>query len=152
MTLEFTKAEKRLLELPLDDLNLTIRASNCLRSANIRTMRELLTYTAKELRENKMFGQRSILEIEEVLKNIGLSLRDGKTMKLELVKQIDPITEEVWYVVKLDTFIQYFTNESDAIKKYENLRQLKSKEKQEIVLKSEEINVSSNDVKTTYLN
>jgi hypothetical protein len=152
MTLEFTKAEKRLLELPLDDLNLTIRASNCLRSANIRTMRELLTYTAKELRENKMFGQRSILEIEEVLKNIGLSLRDGKTMKLELVKQIDPITEEVWYVVKLDTFIQYFTNESDAIKKYETLRQLKSKEKQEIVLKSEEINVSSNDVKTTYLN
>jgi hypothetical protein len=152
MTLEFTKAEKRLLELPLDDLNLTIRASNCLRSANIRTMRELLTYTAKELRENKMFGQRSILEIEEVLKNIGLSLRDGKTMKLELVKQIDPITEEVWYVIKLDTFIQYFTNESDAIKKYETLRQLKSKEKQEIVLKSEEINVSSNDVKTTYLN
>ena len=152
MTLEFTKAEKRLLELPLDDLNLTIRASNCLRSANIRTMRELLTYTAKELRENKMFGQKSILEIEEVLKNIGLSLRDGKTMKLELVKQIDPITEEVWYVVKLDTFIQYFTNESDAIKKYETLRQLKSKEKQEIVLKSEEINVSSNDVKTTYLN
>lgn len=142
MKFEFTKAEEKLLELPIEDLNLSVRAYNCLRAANIIRMRELLTYTTEELAEFRMFGQKSIAEIEYALEKIGLSLRNRKYMKLELVKQIDPIKDEIWYIVRVDTDCQYFTNESDARKKYETLIKLKSKEKKEIVLEFKEINLS----------
>ena len=62
-------------------------------------------------------------------------------MTLELVKQIDPIRQETWFIVKIDDEKQYFGSEADARRRYELLKTVSSK-KEEIVLDSCEINVN----------
>jgi hypothetical protein len=148
MKLEFTRAEKKLLELPIEDLQLSVRTFNCLRAANIRTIRELLTYTAEELGEHRMFGQKSISEVETVLENMGLSLRNTKYMKLELVRETS-ILGEVWYAIYADG--SYIKGSSDGVEMsdlYYQIIERKSIEKKKEVLKSVKIDLSLEDTKT----
>lgn len=63
-------------------------------------------------------------------------------MKLELVKQFDPVRNETWFIVKLDENEQYFINEKSARERYELLKTLGNKEKEEIVLDSCEISAN----------
>ena len=62
------------LTQPIFVLGLSVRAHNCLERANIKTVRELVTKTERELLEYKGFGRVSLLEIKEQLANIGLYL------------------------------------------------------------------------------
>ena len=52
----------------IDELELSVRAHNCLKRANIHTVAELLKYSEKELLEFKNFGQKSADEVCENLK------------------------------------------------------------------------------------
>ena len=63
----------------IDALEISVRSYNCLCNANIRTIGDLVSKTASELRNIKYFGRKSLREIEEVLAGMGLSL----TMKTE---------------------------------------------------------------------
>ena len=56
------------------ELDLSVRAHNCLERANIKTVRELVTKTERELLEYKGFGRVSLFEIKEQLAKMGLSL------------------------------------------------------------------------------
>src|SRR5205807_6101599 len=58
----------------VDELELSVRASNCLKSANIRTLAELVPKTEAELLKTKNFGKKSLNEIKTVLGEMGLSL------------------------------------------------------------------------------
>ena len=58
----------------VDELELSVRASNCLKSANIRTIAELVPKTEAELLKTKNFGKKSLNEIKTVLGAMGLSL------------------------------------------------------------------------------
>lgn len=58
----------------LSDIDLSVRAENCLKSAKISTMGELVTKTEDELLAYKNFGKRSLTEIKEKLKEMNLSL------------------------------------------------------------------------------
>ncbi len=64
---------------PIEDLELSVRAYNCLKSAGINVIAELIQKTENELMKTKNFGKRSLEEIKEVLNRQGLRLG----MKLE---------------------------------------------------------------------
>jgi DNA-directed RNA polymerase subunit alpha len=58
---------KVLLETPVDELELSVRASNCLRSSNIRLIGELVSKTEEEISKIRHFGKKSLIEIKEKL-------------------------------------------------------------------------------------
>ncbi len=64
---------------PVDELELSVRAANCLQNANIRYIYELVQKTEQEMLKTKNFGRKSLNEIKEVLAGMGLRLG----MKLE---------------------------------------------------------------------
>ncbi len=61
-------------DMPVEQLDLSVRTLNCLRRGNITTVGELITKGEKELLSLRNFGQKSRLELEERLKELGLSL------------------------------------------------------------------------------
>jgi len=63
------------LELPIEDLDLSERPSNCLKRAQINTIGELLTKTEDDLLNITNFGQKSLDEVKQKLDERGLSLR-----------------------------------------------------------------------------
>lgn len=58
----------------VEELELSVRANNCLRNANITTIGELVLRTEAELMKTKNFGKKSLQEIKDELSRIGLSL------------------------------------------------------------------------------
>ena len=62
------------LDKSVDELELSVRSYNCLKNANIRTIRELVQKTEAEMLRTKNFGRKSLHEIKEILTNMGLSL------------------------------------------------------------------------------
>lgn len=65
---------KDILEQPVDMIELSSRASNCLKVARIRNIRDLVTRREEELLAVKNFGRKSLDEIKDRLKDMGLSL------------------------------------------------------------------------------
>jgi DNA-directed RNA polymerase subunit alpha len=63
--------------MPVEQLDLSVRTMNCLRHAGITTVGEILSRGEKELMLLRNFGQKSKQEIEDRLKIIGLSLKPG---------------------------------------------------------------------------
>jgi DNA-directed RNA polymerase subunit alpha len=68
---------KDLLTQPVDIIELSVRASNCLKAAKIKTIGELVSKSEEELLNFKNFGKKSLDEIVERLKELGLSLNMG---------------------------------------------------------------------------
>ncbi|RQO31817.1 DNA-directed RNA polymerase subunit alpha [Taibaiella sp. KBW10] len=64
---------RKVLNTPLEDLELSVRAFNCLKAAKINSLIELVQYTQEELMKFRNFGQKSLTEIEQVLGERGLS-------------------------------------------------------------------------------
>jgi DNA-directed RNA polymerase subunit alpha len=74
----------------IDELELSVRSSNCLKNANIRHIWELVQRTEAEMLETKNFGRKSLNEIKEILTDMGLSLGmklDGFQPRAEKEKQ-----------------------------------------------------------------
>ena len=64
----------KVLNKSIDELNLSLRASNCLKNANIRTIGELTKKTEDDLAKTRNFGKISLLEIKTKLHELGLTL------------------------------------------------------------------------------
>jgi DNA-directed RNA polymerase subunit alpha len=62
------------LDKSVEELELSVRSYNCLKNANIRTIRELVLKTEGEMLKTKNFGRKSLNEIKEILTGMGLSL------------------------------------------------------------------------------
>lgn len=69
----------------VDELELSVRAFNCLKSANIKTIAELVQKTEHEMLRTKNFGRKSLNEIKEILHSMGLHL--GMRIDPDLLKQ-----------------------------------------------------------------
>ena len=69
-----TQTLAKFLAKPVMEFELSVRASNCLETANIKTIREIVTKEEKDMLEYKNFGRTSLNEIKEQLANMGLSL------------------------------------------------------------------------------
>ena len=64
----------KILAKSIQELFLSVRASNCLREANIRTIGELAYKAEEELLQIKNFGKKSLAEVKEILYECGLTL------------------------------------------------------------------------------
>jgi DNA-directed RNA polymerase subunit alpha len=62
------------LDKSVEELELSVRSYNCLKNANIRTIRELVQKSENEMLKTKNFGRKSLNEIKEILTTMGLSL------------------------------------------------------------------------------
>ncbi len=62
------------LNKSVDELELSVRSANCLKNAGIRTIRDLVHRTEKDMLETKNFGRKSLNEIKDILRPMGLSL------------------------------------------------------------------------------
>jgi DNA-directed RNA polymerase subunit alpha len=58
----------------VNELELSVRAANCLKNANIKTIADLVQKTEGEMLKTKNFGKKSLNEIKEILMDMGLSL------------------------------------------------------------------------------
>jgi len=82
-----TKEETALYEklrLPISELELSVRSSNCLREAGIKTIADLVKRAEEEMLGFKNFGKKSLTEIKELLMVMGLTLGmqvDSKKLK-----------------------------------------------------------------------
>jgi len=63
------------MAVPVSELDLSVRASNCLENANIKTLGELVTKEEDELLELKNFGKTTLVEIKKKLNQLGLSFK-----------------------------------------------------------------------------
>ena len=70
---EQTLQLRKVLKTPLEDLDLSVRAFNCLKAAKINSLSELVQYEQEDLMKFRNFGQKSLAEIEQVLLERGLS-------------------------------------------------------------------------------
>lgn len=64
---------RKILKTELVDLDLSVRALNCLKAADIRTLAELVTYDVADMLKFRNFGKKSLSEIQELVKSKGLS-------------------------------------------------------------------------------
>jgi len=64
---------RKLLKTSLEDLDLSVRAYNCLKAAKINTLANLVSYDTHELLKFRNFGKKSLVEIDELLAEKGLS-------------------------------------------------------------------------------
>lgn len=82
---EEVSAEEKLLyeklRLPISELELSVRSANCLKDGNIKTIAELVRKPESELLTYRNFGKKSLTEINEILKVMGLSLGMKVDMK-----------------------------------------------------------------------
>ena len=58
----------------IDEIELSVRSSNCLENANIKFIGELVQRSEAEMLRTKNFGRKSLTEIKEILTEMGLSL------------------------------------------------------------------------------
>ena len=64
---------RKLLKTSLEDLDLSVRAYNCLKAAKINSLSELVRFDTHELLKFRNFGKKSLVEIEELLQTKGLT-------------------------------------------------------------------------------
>lgn len=66
------------LETSIDDLDFSVRAYNCLKRANIHTLQDLVNKDESEIMKIRNLGKKSLKEVLDKIKELGLDLRDGE--------------------------------------------------------------------------
>lgn len=75
---------RQLLKRKLGDLNLSVRALNCLKAAEVETLGQLVTHNRNDLLKFRNFGKKSLTELEEILEDLNLSFgMDTSKYKLD---------------------------------------------------------------------
>ena len=62
------------LSKPVAELELSVRSANCLEASEITTIRDLVVHTEQEMLKQRNFGKKSLIEIREILTEMGLHL------------------------------------------------------------------------------
>lgn len=64
---------RKILKTPLSDLDLSVRAYNCLKAADIKSLADLVSYDIVDLLKFRNFGKKSLSELEELVRDKGLT-------------------------------------------------------------------------------
>jgi DNA-directed RNA polymerase subunit alpha len=64
---------RKILKTPLSDLDLSVRAYNCLKAADIKSLADLVAYDIADLLKFRNFGKKSLSELEELVRDKGLT-------------------------------------------------------------------------------
>jgi DNA-directed RNA polymerase subunit alpha len=87
----------QVLDIPVTDFELSVRARNCLKKMNIRTLGDLTRVTEQQLLSSKNFGETSLAEIKEMMQSKGLrlgqSIQDGSPVESRY-RPAQPVSEE----------------------------------------------------------
>ena len=85
---------RTILNTPVEELELSVRSSNCLKNANIKTIGELTRKTEDDIARTRNFGKKSLQEIKEKLKewNLNLGITDLNVLKNAV--RVDSKTKE----------------------------------------------------------
>src|SRR5205807_8505253 len=75
---------KKLLNMSVNEIELSVRAANCLNNANITTVGQLAMKSEQEMLKYRNFGKKSLNEIKEKLAGLGLAL--GMTFEPDLLE------------------------------------------------------------------
>jgi DNA-directed RNA polymerase subunit alpha len=81
----------------VDELELSVRSTNCLENADIKYIGELVQRSENEMLRTKNFGRKSLNEIKEILTEMGFSL--GMKLDPEVIKEINKIRQNTGAVV-----------------------------------------------------
>jgi len=84
---EKTEKLRQLLKMRVDELELSVRSNNCLRAANIHTLADLVRNQESDMLKYKNFGRKSLIELNQVLANLGL------TFGMDVDKIIGPVLD-----------------------------------------------------------
>ena len=68
----------KVMEMNIDELELSVRSYNCLRRAGINTVEELCNKTSDEMMKVRNLGRKSLDEVLAKLRELGLSLKSGE--------------------------------------------------------------------------
>ena len=63
---------RQLLKTKLVDMDLSVRALNCLKAADVETLGELVSFNKADLMKFRNFGKKSLIELDELVANKGL--------------------------------------------------------------------------------
>ncbi|MCD7806029.1 MAG: DNA-directed RNA polymerase subunit alpha [Lachnospiraceae bacterium] len=74
---EDSESEK-LLEMSIDELELSVRSYNCLKSAGINTVQELINKTPEDMMKVRNLGRKSLEEVQAKIKELGLQFSDSE--------------------------------------------------------------------------
>ncbi|MEP0827461.1 MAG: DNA-directed RNA polymerase subunit alpha [bacterium] len=83
---EETVRIRQLLKTRVDELELSVRSSNCLRAANIQTLSELVSKSESDMLKYRNFGRKSLNELNAILEELGLSFG------MDISKYMEPTT------------------------------------------------------------
>jgi DNA-directed RNA polymerase subunit alpha len=64
---------RRILNTPVDELELSVRSHNCLKAANIHTIADLVSRQENEMLKFRNFGRKSLAELTEIIEQFGLT-------------------------------------------------------------------------------
>jgi DNA-directed RNA polymerase subunit alpha len=67
--------KEKVLEMTIEELDLSVRSYNCLKRAGINSVQELTAKTEEEMMKVRNLGRKSLEEVQEKLAELGLSLR-----------------------------------------------------------------------------
>lgn len=84
---EKTEKLRQLLNMRVDELELSVRSNNCLRAANIHSLADLVRNQESDMLKYKNFGRKSLIELNQVLTNLGL------TFGMDVDKIMGPVQE-----------------------------------------------------------
>ncbi len=71
-------SKAKALETSIDDLDFSVRAYNCLKRANIHTLQDLISKDESEIMKIRNLGKKSLKEVLDKIKELGLDLRDSE--------------------------------------------------------------------------
>ena len=76
MTAKQEDSKLKKLETPIEDLDFSVRAFNCLKRANINTLGDLTAKSELEMMKIRNLGKKSLKEVIDKIKGMGLRFRD----------------------------------------------------------------------------
>ena len=79
---------RQMLKSKLSEMNLSVRALNCLKAADVETLGELVRFNKNDLLKFRNFGKKSLTELDELLDNLNLTFgMDVSKYKLDIDKE-----------------------------------------------------------------
>ena len=91
-----------ILQTPLEDTDMSVRAFNCLKAARINSLEDLVQFTATDLGRFRNFGRKSIIEIDAILDEMGLRLgMDIAKERIEHIRHAESLSEMFDYMEQL---------------------------------------------------
>ena len=70
--------KEKVLEMTVEELDLSVRSFNCLKRANINTVEELTQRTEEDMMKVRNLGKKSLEEVQNKLEDLGLSLKESE--------------------------------------------------------------------------